>query len=404
MIRDHDAHHPLAAAHRGRGRIRSLLLRRRRAQALTEFAIVVPVMVTCLLFAMYFYEIIQIKIKNQEVGRFAAWEFTAFPLHDYEKGEAKGFSDAKSEINQVIDKQYANLKSTDKHHGDAWLMVGWDPPKVTMKDQKEPKIPGGSVVNTVFNVLGYALDAYSALSLQHANPMLMLMMGLHKVEQQIIFGARFSRFNPPGRWGFNTKGYPKVKSRIRYKNLLVPKYFMDGQGSWFSEGHFQAKKRRFTENVAVVADSWRLHHGDSVPGPLDVTNAGTSTAYYKQVERMAWVTPTIKDVVKGVHYGLTAVLLAYFIAAGHPPLTVDPTETTLVSVPYKPGKPGTVEINQDNGKVPYDTSPYNGEYKGTLDLRGPHFMGCQQEEALGCFPSLSSDNPFGPYILPPENP
>ena len=53
---------------------------------------------TLLLFSIYFYEVIQIKLKTQEVARFAAWEFTGYPLHDYDRGRADGFSDAKSAI------------------------------------------------------------------------------------------------------------------------------------------------------------------------------------------------------------------------------------------------------------------------------------------------------------------
>jgi Flp pilus assembly protein TadG len=55
-------------------------------QALVEFAIVAPLIVMILLFAIWFYELIHIKLKVQEATRYAAWEATAFPLHDYAEG------------------------------------------------------------------------------------------------------------------------------------------------------------------------------------------------------------------------------------------------------------------------------------------------------------------------------
>ena len=142
--------------------------RRRKAQALTEFAIVAPVMVTCLLFAMYFYEIIQIKLKAQEVGRFAAWEYTSYPLHDYDTGKTSGhFNEARSGVDADIGTYYANLRSTDKKHAKKWFMVEWSPPTVMASDQLEPKIPGGSMVNQLFNFAGapnrYGLPPYYEL-------------------------------------------------------------------------------------------------------------------------------------------------------------------------------------------------------------------------------------------------
>jgi len=388
--------------------LRQHVRRRRRAQALVEFAITVPVMVTILLFAMYFYEIIQIKLKTQEVARYAAWEFTGYPLHDYDKDRAQGFGDAKNDIMGDISERYVNLKSGDRGQQNKWLMVSWSPPRVRLRDENEPKIPGGGTVNTVFTILGYVVDVWSALAFTHPNPVLYSMMAIYMADNHLIFGARGSRFNPPGKWAFNKKGYAKVTVTVAYQNLLIPRYFMDsGTSSWYSVEHFahrSGRYMRFEEKAALVADSWRLHYGDDIKGPRD-QGANTNAPYYKQVDRMAFVSKTVRNVVKAWAMLVEIPMTALSLATTQPPLSMNElTETTLVSMAYKNGG-GKVTIREDWGDASYDTSPLppNSEYQKTLDKRGEHYMGCKDPEKLGCFDSLSQDNPFGDFVDPPES-
>ena len=51
-----------------------------------EFAIVTPLLILIIFFAVWFHELVHIKLKLQEAGRYAAWEATAYPLHDYAQG------------------------------------------------------------------------------------------------------------------------------------------------------------------------------------------------------------------------------------------------------------------------------------------------------------------------------
>ncbi len=382
-----------------------LRFRSRRAQALTEFAIVAPVMVTCLLFAMYFYEAIQVKLKAQEIGRFAAWEFTSHKLHDYKEGKTNGFGSAKTAITTDVMKKYANLKSGTPGAQNKAFAVGWTPPRVTMRDQIEPKIPGGSLVNTIFNFLGFAVDVLSVQNMNFSNPVLLAMMVGYYGEKYTWFGAGYSRFNPPRRWKFNTKGYPQVRVRLRYSNQIIGKKFMQ---SWFGPNHFMAKKKTFSETVAVVSDSWRMNYGEDITGKAD-----KNKAYFKQVDRMAFVTPTIRTGMKVWTTFIQVASGAIALAAFHPPLTMNPTETALVSKNYKDQDPdsGKIEVKEDHqdGHQKYDTSPMNykvddddSPHVKALKIRYNNFMGCNDPEKLGCFDSLGSDNPFGDYVLPPE--
>jgi len=385
--------------------------RSRRAQALTEFAIVAPVMVTCLLFSMYFYEVIQIKLKAQEIGRFAAWEFTSFPLHDYKTGKTKGFSAARVDITVDVLKKYANLKSGTFGMQSKAFAVGWKLPVVIMRDQTEPKIPGGSLVNMLFSFAGFAIDAFTVMNMEFDNYVLGAMMIGYYGEKYQWFGAGYNRFNPPKKWGFNPKGYPKVTVRLGYENLLINKKFMQ---SWFGPKHFMAKKHRFTETVAVVSDSWRMNYGENIEGTQD-----NKKPYFRQVDRMAFVTPAIRNGMKMYTLIIQVAAGLCAVAAFHPPLTMNPTETALVSRAYRDQDPdsGKIEVREDHcdGPQKYDTSPMNykakdkdgneddSEHLKALKIRKGHFMGCNEPEKLGCFDSLSSDNPFGDYVLPPES-
>jgi hypothetical protein len=332
---------------------------------------------------MYFYEVIQIKLKVQEVARYAAWEFTGYPLHNYDDGDnAQLFSTAKSAITADIDERYTDLKSATDGPGNAWLMVGWDPPRVRLKNGTEPKIPGGSLVNTIFNVLGFVIDAARVRALETENPVYAAMMIGYKVEETQVYGAGYSIFNPPKKWNFNTKGYIKAEVTLRWRNLMMPKYFMDGNSTGWYKGqkHFSGTKTRFehrgAETAALVADSWRLDQGKDV---LE-KNSGKSTAFFKQVDRMAFVSPGVRNALQWVGTAMMICTGALAIGATQAPLSMDPTETTLVSKNYKDKDPdsGKITLSEDKGDQTYDTAPMppDSEYEKTLKARGPNFMGC----------------------------
>jgi hypothetical protein len=159
------------------------------------------------------------------------------------------------------------------------------------------------------------------------------------------------------------------------------------------------------ETSALVADSWRLHYGD------DIDENGTSKAYYKAVDRMAFVSNTVKNVVKPFVIAFTTLAkiiqgVTAIIAPATWPLTVDPMKTTLFSKAYKgrQADSGKRQIYEDEGQArKYDTAPNKdgSEYRKAFENRGEWFMGCHEPERLTCGASLSSDNPFGDYVVPP---
>ena len=85
-----------------------------------------PIIILVLWFAIYFQEVLQVRLKLQEAARFATWEYTAYPLHDYEAGRSDSFDDAEAEITELTMELYEDLDSSDRrrHPGDGSVDPG----------------------------------------------------------------------------------------------------------------------------------------------------------------------------------------------------------------------------------------------------------------------------------------
>ncbi len=394
----------------------------RRGQAVTEFALVAPIVATLVLFASYFYELFQLRLKAQEAARYVAWEFTGHPLHDYgEVRQGSYFNRARAEILADATARYANLRSTDMLPGSSYLTVEWSPPVILVRDLHEPRIPSGRDLigfdlNYAFDILGWLLGIYRVLSFRHRNWILTAMIAGYWSEEVKFFGAGLNQFNPPGRWGFNTRGYPRATVRFRFKPLIIPRRFLEGVKGFFSKRHYGGRVRTIRETTAVVADSWRLHYGEAVDNTKS-HDADDAPPYWKAVDRMAFVSPMIRNGLKTL-VGAPMMILFDIVLMGVPSsftnLSADPAvffKTTLVSKPYTEARPtsGRISLVEDDMRTrSYDTSPMlegeegeGSEYKQAFSKRGSYFMGCAEPERLTCGASLSSDNPFGDYIIPP---
>ncbi len=381
----------------------------RKGQAMVEFALVAPIMVTMLLFAMYFYELNEIKLKTQEAARYVAWEFTSYPLHDYgERNQSHHFSSARSAIIAEATARYLNLDSTHPGVANSYLTLNWTPMVIRVQDQRDPRIPSGRDLfgfdlNMLFNVVGLFADIWRMISFTHGNPMLMAMIAGYYSEEHSFFGAGLNRFNPPSRWGFNTRGYPKVTVRIQFHNQFIPRVFLRKGRKGFFDKHLAMHRHTIRETSALVADSWRLHYGDDIDN-----QSGKSKPYWKAVDRMAFVTPSVRNFVKGyanLMRLITSFMALTVIGYAPPPTISDPVATTLVSKRYHGRNPNTgkIQLMEDTGPENYDTAPLKpeSEYEKTFKDRGKNFMGCTEPERLTCGASLSTENPFGDYVVPP---
>jgi hypothetical protein len=155
------------------------------------------------------------------------------------------------------------------------------------------------------------------------------------------------------------------------------------------------------DGVALVVDSWNLQDGTSISGKYQ---ADKNTRYWKQVDRMAWVSSPTKTITstaaKFIQY--PSQLIASFCEQyGFP--TIDPMETALAAKNYGPSTDGARSLEGMTDKPnKFDTAPFMGAYKNAYNQRGEYFMGCKQQAVLGCNRSTSTDNPFGEFIITGE--
>ena len=390
-------------------RLREIIgrLRDQRGQSLTEFAIIAPVIVTILVFAIYFYEVTQIKLKQQEAERYVAWEFTGKQLSDYGDPDPRQkaselYSEARNEIIADAVLRFDNLNSTNKSHNQRrYVMAEWDVLPPLVRNTKPPVLPGGALVNLVYAVFKVLFVMWDADRFSTTNPIYQAMMLGTEQER----GALYDQFGTK-EWRFNEKGFVGVKMRWRVRpSLAFTKSFMDDCMKPFRP--FNAiwlDDHASPDGINLIVDSWYLQDGRSIRGEYQ---ADRGTAYWKQVDRMAFVNSSTKGVARG--YSRYVTSLANFVAmlCIRQQLEVDPMETALAARIYRQdgGRviSGPRRLATDCGARNFDTAPNDGPYSEALNKRGDNFMGCPEAGVLGCNRTLGSENPFGDFIVPEEN-
>ncbi|HEY3356968.1 MAG TPA: TadE family protein [Polyangia bacterium] len=383
-------------------------LRGEEGQSLTEFAIIAPVLVGILIFAIFFYEATQIKLKQQEAERYVTWEFTGKQLTDYGQGGNQSglFNSAKTDILVEGALRFANLVSTDhKLNQSHYVMTEWQLRLPTIHYQTVPDVPGGFWVNLVFNIFKIVFMIWDAQTF--ISPNLIHQGMMWGSETQPTFagsGAIGSQFGADKHWKFNTKGYLQVKMKWKIRpTAFMPKNLMDSR---FDNKRFRdwssitLDDKASPDGLALIVDHWNLQDGRAINGGKGNDHG---SAYWKQLDRMAFVSPASKGVANVAAKAGQVMLSLVSMLCLQPPLTLDPMETALTSKPYG-NSPGTRNVQTDRGNVAFDTSPYTGAYKNAYQQRGNNFMGCPQPEILGCNRSLSSNNPFGEFIVTGANP
>jgi hypothetical protein len=351
-------------------------------QAIVEFVIVVPLVIMIFLFGQWFVELVQIKLKVQESARYAAWEATAYPLHDYNQnngGLNSNFTQMRTSVMADTTARFADLNSsTFFPRGTSYMMASWTPPVVLMTNQQEEAIYGGAIPNLIFNLV---TALAGALLYNSNNPYATALIGFSR---DLGSGqAMTSLFGDAG-WGFNRNGYVLSTSMLMVRN------------EWFrvrvmGEPIFSRSGFMLRETNGVLADSWRLNHGGDFNhnGPL-----------HKQIARMYLSKPRTRTAARTF---LAAWLTTAQTLLSRTPTAVAnmPTPDQIMTVPAVSmyGNSGKIAVKEDTGTVQYDTVPRLGAYKETRRQRGEHFMGCKTAESLGCTDSLSQDNPFGDYII-----
>jgi hypothetical protein len=380
-------------------------IRGQEGQTLTEFAIIAPVIVGVLVFAIFFYEMTQIKLKQQEAERYVAWEFTGKLLTDYNDPGRSGqlYTEAKNDIVADTMDRFDNLVSTNKLSNQrAYVMSEWELREPHVTNNTVPEVPGGFWVNLVFQIFKIAYTIWDMQTWTSVNPVHYALMAGSNTQPSFAGSGAIAEQFGPSNWKFNKKGFIKVKMKWRVApTSMFSKRFMDDRfnKAFRPFGTKTLDDKASPDGIALVVDSWNLQDGTAVSGKYQ---ADKNTRYWKQVDRMAFVNSTSKSIAKGfallvtVPASITSGMCGQF--AGMP--SIDPMETALAVKPYGPSTLGQRSLEgMTDAPSKFDTLPYISAYKTAYDQRGEYFMGCKQQGMLGCNRSTSSDNPFGEYIV-----
>lgn len=297
--------------------------------AMTEFAVIAPVIIVLLFFSWYFVDLVQLKLDTQEMARMVTWDAVNRPMHDYEEGNHDGVIDqAAAGSVQAIERLYANLDPT--------------------RDGEE--MPRDFTVQRRIDT----------------------------VEAEVEDGPAGD--NPLLQNAFPRRG--EMRTTVRTEAIGLDDFFPHNflVGRRFETNPFEPMRRamRFEENYRLMASSWRLHDGRDVrPGEGD-------TRFTKQVGRVAFG-GDMGDAVQS--FGQLFGALRALVGSDTNPFEVQVASLNYGLSVYGRGEgPESGRISQQvsGGQSRFDTAPMrtddadgaNSPYGRTLEARGEHYMGC----------------------------
>ncbi len=396
--------------------------RRERGSATTEFAIVISVFVPVLLFSVFLFDIMQLKLKVQEAARYTAFEFANHSLHDYRRaGSSRNAysgmqSQAKTDVEQGSKFRYRFFNSSQGLLSDAMALAGGHDPrtrfgakfevpdvKVTLTqlpivanpaDMVEMKFPLSmlrGLINSAFNWLvgqipvGVSATGAGILFSGGRDQPHMTGRG-YGLAQPTLMQLRIGRALRD--WGFPQEGEVQVTVSTRVENAIVP------TGGPWKNGAYLKRKLAYNmkETYQIYVDTWRLPDGTGVK-PGDAATGNPS--YYAVVNNMtnsgSSALLSRSSLIGMLYLAGRSVALAGGVKPKNP--ASDPLTPSLASVPYTDqlGNTGKLQLNSDGASAWWNTSEFreegNGQnpYDETRKKRGKYFMGCRDVAKIGCW-------------------
>lgn len=383
----------------GRQRRRQSWLSWQPGQSLTEFAIMVPIIVLVLWFSIYFSEIIQVRLKLQEAARFAAWEFTAYPMHDYDQGTGSRFDEVEEEITELTLDIYEDLDSSDQEHyregahdRNTFLATGWEIRRVRIREDEPPDLTGDWMAELGLDILLTIEGWIESLFIDEPNtyasgPVVWMTRNVSNIDHE---------------WGFNDEGWVHVEVQARVHNLMVPRSFRRITSLEYDSARWVRSSVRLEEHSALLVDSWRLNDG------RDVRHGDESGGYFDQVNRIflldrgrASAAIAAMEVLRAE--SIVAPMSGLLPATQRVP---DAAIPVVVSLNHHTDQDGRIQLHTDGGRSTFDTTPLSVEhidednnetplYQDTLDNRGEYQFGCEEPMNATCGAGLGTENPFG---------
>lgn len=357
----------------------------------------VPVIVLTIWMAIYLYEVITVRLKLQEAARFATWEFTAYPLHDYAEGTGSRFDDVRDEVQTLTQELYEDLDSSDRATeaaaagSNSFLATGWELGEVRCRESSPPNLTGEVIGELGLSILLTVEAWVESLLMSIDNPYAV---------GPVIWATR-SLPSIDRRWGFNTQGYVTTTVQAEVENLWVPTSFRLVTALSFESDRWVRPRIRLRETSALLADSWRLNDG------RDVGHTDRDGGYYEQVDRIFLLNESRARPMTSMMQAIERLDEALSLET-----LPDATEPIVVSRNHHTGQDGRVTLQVDGGRSTFDTTPLTvphpsrdssggvgsgtwEPYQETLDNRGDNFMGCEEPMNATCGAGLGTENPFG---------
>jgi hypothetical protein len=346
-----------------------ILRKGEKGSSVVEFAIVSTILVPLIMYSMFFVDIAKVRLKTQEMARYAVWEMTSFPLSDYDSGSHTAFfNQASQNVSQDVVNRYSDDLRADtvsgKHVDFTTGVFEFSSADITIKNQDTKLLPGGQLKGSNLEWVGDMLNQVNG--------------GINW-----LLGSA---------WKFNTKGQIRVDVAVHFKQNFIPKVFTQEfyENELAPEG---INNLKFEDHLVLVADSWTLLDGQSVYPPGGYKQHDNDALLYKQTNRVLWLGAT--------QIPLLGSILNFFAKIQNWPLVRDlidvapfaPRVASIASRGDDPNKANDLKVDVDCGETEIHTTPMRdkqldprqSEYGKTYVKRGDWYMGCPESEKESCF-------------------
>jgi hypothetical protein len=347
----------------------------RRGAATVELALVVPLLVSLLMFSVFLSDVIRARLKLQEASRYVAWEMSSYPLSDYATADHdKAFDAARAATVKEASERYKDLDSIEPQ-GRFGTLLRASPVQVRIQNQPVAGIdlsrvfPGGAggtgpeTAAAVGKPLGFFLE----------------------------------------RFHFNTRGQVEVEvSSTLASHMLPRRYLQKEQHGFFDVDNWGGRdlshlpvRSRYT----LIANGWHLSDGEDAlmkSGRAGVHEDGSPHGLSVQVGRMKFL--GVGNYLDRVGLDRLAPVARFLVP--------DFLGTFVVSHNYVPGESArgcnktrhgapmglnnlaTYPGLDDTAQRCFDTAPFRDTqeydhslYRKMFMARGGYFMGCKNAQA-----------------------
>jgi hypothetical protein len=351
-------------------------LREQRGSSVVEFSIVAMLLVPLVLYSMYFTDLAKVRLKTQEIARYAAWEMTSYPLSDYDNSVHDGLFDraAQNTIRDVLTRYGDDLRADTVGNAHVRFMTGdWELSRIGITNQEANIVPnlqsigrpnGGLIGELMGNVNG---------------------------------GINWAL----GKWGFNTQGQVRVDVAVRFTADITSGANRGFMSERFAQEFFEKDlfepgitTLEMTDSLVLLADSWTLYDGENVHLPGGYSAGARDSLFWKQVNRMVWMgfldsLPGM-NTVSGFMQKVQDWPIINAIVDPWPPAT---RVTSIASRGDDPNDANKTTLNVDCGQSTFHTTPIRdqlgatikSEYAKTYQKRGEFYMGCPEAGKENCF-------------------